>query len=198
MLKGMPSPQVSGSISYNGEALDRFIPQRTAAYVDQVDNHMGELTVRCGLSMISLSELHLSLFGQAGCCWDGVPHCRSRGQELLPGFAQRVGAGLAQIRTDWGRLGQQGGCGLHLPVHLWSALECKAPQLWVFFSKRRAQRGWQTHGELCGRLTFGGSPGRETFDFAARCQGVGHKEGASFTNYEYKEEMFFKVPAMNV
>ncbi len=30
------SPRVSGRITYNGETFDRFIPQRTAAYVSQV------------------------------------------------------------------------------------------------------------------------------------------------------------------
>lgn len=29
--------QVSGRIAYNGETFDSFFPQRTAAYVDQVD-----------------------------------------------------------------------------------------------------------------------------------------------------------------
>ncbi|CAL8462536.1 g2069 [Coccomyxa elongata] len=40
------SPRVSGRITYNGETFDRFVPQRTAAYVSQVDNHIAELTVR--------------------------------------------------------------------------------------------------------------------------------------------------------
>ena len=30
------SPRVSGCITYNGETFDRFVPQRTAAYVSQV------------------------------------------------------------------------------------------------------------------------------------------------------------------
>ena len=29
------SPRVSGRITYNGETFDRFVPQRTAAYVSQ-------------------------------------------------------------------------------------------------------------------------------------------------------------------
>ncbi|CAM6100115.1 unnamed protein product [Calypogeia fissa] len=36
----------SGEITYNGHTLDEFAPQRTAAYVSQNDNHIGELTVR--------------------------------------------------------------------------------------------------------------------------------------------------------
>ncbi|GAB2261691.1 hypothetical protein Droror1_Dr00002688 [Drosera rotundifolia] len=38
--------QVSGKISYNGHELKEFVPQRTAAYVSQKDQHMGEMTVR--------------------------------------------------------------------------------------------------------------------------------------------------------
>lgn len=38
--------QVSGKITYNGHNLDEFCPQRTAAYISQTDNHIGELTVR--------------------------------------------------------------------------------------------------------------------------------------------------------
>jgi len=38
--------RMKGSITYNGETLDKFQPRRTAAYVDEVDLHMAELTVR--------------------------------------------------------------------------------------------------------------------------------------------------------
>ncbi|RWR92141.1 ABC transporter-like protein [Cinnamomum micranthum f. kanehirae] len=38
--------RVSGKITYNGHDLDEFCPQRTAAYISQTDNHIGELTVR--------------------------------------------------------------------------------------------------------------------------------------------------------
>lgn len=31
--------QVQGQITYNGETFDKFYPQRTAAYVDQVTTH---------------------------------------------------------------------------------------------------------------------------------------------------------------
>ena len=30
--------QVNGKITYNGETFDKFVPQRTASYVDQVRN----------------------------------------------------------------------------------------------------------------------------------------------------------------
>ncbi len=33
-------------MTYNGYDTDEFVVQRTAAYVDQVDNHITELTVR--------------------------------------------------------------------------------------------------------------------------------------------------------
>ncbi|URD80850.1 Plant PDR ABC transporter associated [Musa troglodytarum] len=36
----------SGDVKYNGCRLDKFIVQRTSAYISQTDNHIGELTVR--------------------------------------------------------------------------------------------------------------------------------------------------------
>ena len=38
--------QFSGRVTYNGHEMSEFVPQRTAAYVDQNDLHIGELTVR--------------------------------------------------------------------------------------------------------------------------------------------------------
>lgn len=38
--------QVSGEVLYNGVPEDQFVMGRTAAYVDQTDNHIAELTVR--------------------------------------------------------------------------------------------------------------------------------------------------------
>ena len=38
--------QVHGKITYNGHSFSEFIPQRTAAYVNQTDTHLPELTVR--------------------------------------------------------------------------------------------------------------------------------------------------------
>jgi hypothetical protein len=37
---------MSGTVTYNGYSTDEFVVQRTAAYVDQQDNHIAELTVR--------------------------------------------------------------------------------------------------------------------------------------------------------
>nr|WDA53445.1 abc transporter g family member 31 [Erycina pusilla] len=38
--------QMSGSITYNGHNLNEFVPQRTSAYVSQLDWHVAEMTVR--------------------------------------------------------------------------------------------------------------------------------------------------------
>ena len=38
--------QMHGDITYNGSGLHEFVPQRTASYVSQVDDHIGEMTVR--------------------------------------------------------------------------------------------------------------------------------------------------------
>lgn len=38
--------QFSGKVTYNGHGMDEFVPQRTAAYVNQNDLHIPELTVR--------------------------------------------------------------------------------------------------------------------------------------------------------
>lgn len=38
--------QISGDITYNGITFKGFIPQRTAAYIEQTDLHLPELTVR--------------------------------------------------------------------------------------------------------------------------------------------------------
>lgn len=35
-----------GNITYNGHTFKDFIPQRTAAYINQTDTHLPELTVR--------------------------------------------------------------------------------------------------------------------------------------------------------
>ncbi|TVU07859.1 hypothetical protein EJB05_41231 [Eragrostis curvula] len=36
----------TGEITYNGFALDEFVPQKTAAYISQTDVHVGEMTVK--------------------------------------------------------------------------------------------------------------------------------------------------------
>ncbi|XP_022634879.1 pleiotropic drug resistance protein 1-like [Vigna radiata var. radiata] len=41
-----PKLKFSGKVTYNGHGMDEFVPQRTAAYVDQNDLHIAELTVR--------------------------------------------------------------------------------------------------------------------------------------------------------
>ncbi|GAY59271.1 hypothetical protein CUMW_193230, partial [Citrus unshiu] len=41
-----PSLNVSGRVTYNGHNMDEFVPERTAAYISQHDNHIGEMTVR--------------------------------------------------------------------------------------------------------------------------------------------------------
>ncbi|XP_073222746.1 pleiotropic drug resistance protein 1-like isoform X2 [Cicer arietinum] len=41
-----PKLKFAGKVTYNGHAMNEFVPQRTAAYVDQNDLHMGEMTVR--------------------------------------------------------------------------------------------------------------------------------------------------------
>ncbi|GMH17672.1 hypothetical protein Nepgr_019513 [Nepenthes gracilis] len=38
--------KVSGRVTYNGHDMHEFVPRRTAAYISQYDNHLGELTVR--------------------------------------------------------------------------------------------------------------------------------------------------------
>eukprot|EP00249_Psilotum_nudum_P025134 c29384_g1_i2 orf=661-5040(+) len=38
--------KVSGRVTYNGHAMNEFVPQRTATYISQHDLHLGELTVR--------------------------------------------------------------------------------------------------------------------------------------------------------
>ncbi|EIE18006.1 putative pleiotropic drug resistance protein 3 [Coccomyxa subellipsoidea C-169] len=52
-LQRAPGLQVDGRIAYNGETFDSFFAQRTAAYVDQVDSHLPELTVRETLDFAS-------------------------------------------------------------------------------------------------------------------------------------------------
>ncbi|CAN6201350.1 unnamed protein product [Urochloa humidicola] len=41
-----PSLRCSGEVTYNGFALDEFVPQKTAAYISQTDVHVGEMTVK--------------------------------------------------------------------------------------------------------------------------------------------------------
>ncbi|CAI8614417.1 unnamed protein product [Vicia faba] len=41
-----PNLKFSGKVTYNGHEMNEFVPQRTSAYVDQHDLHIGEMTVR--------------------------------------------------------------------------------------------------------------------------------------------------------
>ncbi|PSC69376.1 ATP-binding cassette transporter isoform B [Micractinium conductrix] len=45
-LREQKDLQISGKILYNGHSFDEFVPERSAAYISQVDLHYGELTVR--------------------------------------------------------------------------------------------------------------------------------------------------------
>jgi hypothetical protein len=45
MCAGNGCTQVSGTLKYNGKTLDKFVPEHTASYVDQEDNHLPTLTV---------------------------------------------------------------------------------------------------------------------------------------------------------
>ncbi|XP_048230717.1 pleiotropic drug resistance protein 1-like [Ricinus communis] len=38
--------EFSGRVTYNGQGLEEFLTQQTAAYVSQYDLHIGEMTVR--------------------------------------------------------------------------------------------------------------------------------------------------------
>ncbi|OEL16174.1 ABC transporter G family member 42 [Dichanthelium oligosanthes] len=41
-----PSLRCAGEVTYNGFALDEFVPQKTAAYISQTDVHVAEMTVK--------------------------------------------------------------------------------------------------------------------------------------------------------
>ncbi|KAK9802906.1 hypothetical protein WJX73_004507 [Symbiochloris irregularis] len=67
-LHFLPGIQMSGRVSYNDRTFNQFVPQRTAGYVYQGDNHIGQLTtretldfsIRCqgaGLSVGDLAEM---------------------------------------------------------------------------------------------------------------------------------------------
>ncbi|XP_058101980.1 pleiotropic drug resistance protein TUR2-like [Magnolia sinica] len=45
--------KVTGKITYNGHRLDKFIPQRTSAYISQHDLHIREMTVRETLAFLA-------------------------------------------------------------------------------------------------------------------------------------------------
>ena len=39
--------RIGGNVTYNSKTLSEFVPQRTAAYIEQVDVHIAELTCAC-------------------------------------------------------------------------------------------------------------------------------------------------------
>lgn len=45
-LREQSDLRVTGKVLYNGRSFDEFVPERSAAYISQVDLHYGELTVR--------------------------------------------------------------------------------------------------------------------------------------------------------
>ncbi len=51
---------MKGDVTYNGYGFDECIVGRTAAYVDQNDNHIAELTVRETL-VSSINWLHMEI-----------------------------------------------------------------------------------------------------------------------------------------
>lgn len=60
--------QLKGTVLYNGAPLSDFLPERTAIYVEQEDQHLPELTVRetfdfaarCQGVGVQAGELHLT------------------------------------------------------------------------------------------------------------------------------------------
>ena len=60
--------QTSGRVTYNGYSTDEFVVQRTAAYVDQQDNHIAELTVNGLCFHLHASDVHHQ--GQVATCGD--------------------------------------------------------------------------------------------------------------------------------
>lgn len=62
------SLQMSGSVTYNGYSTEEFVVQRTAAYVDQQDNHIAELTVMGACFQLHGFSVHHR--GQVATCGD--------------------------------------------------------------------------------------------------------------------------------
>ena len=38
--------QVEAEVTYNGNDLNKFVPEKASAYISQHDTHLGEITVR--------------------------------------------------------------------------------------------------------------------------------------------------------
>lgn len=48
--------QVNGEVTYNGHKMNEFVPQKTAAYVNQNDLHVAQMTVRETLEYSAKSQ----------------------------------------------------------------------------------------------------------------------------------------------
>jgi hypothetical protein len=53
-------------LTYNGLPMNAFVPERTAAYVSQVDQHFGELTVRETLDFSARCQASRTRKGECG------------------------------------------------------------------------------------------------------------------------------------
>ncbi|CAI0467872.1 unnamed protein product [Linum tenue] len=72
--------KVTGRVTYNGESVDEFYVQRTAAYVSQTDDHIAELTVRETLDFAARCQGASQDF--AGCMKEVME--KERGQHPSP------------------------------------------------------------------------------------------------------------------
>ncbi|KAK8969945.1 Pleiotropic drug resistance protein 4 [Platanthera guangdongensis] len=89
--------KVSGKVSYNGHGLEEFVPQRTAAYVDQRDLHIADLTVRETLQFSARCQGILKL---DGCADTLVGNQMIRG--ISGGEKKRVTIGIStEITLYW-------------------------------------------------------------------------------------------------
>ncbi|XP_061343449.1 pleiotropic drug resistance protein 1-like isoform X2 [Gastrolobium bilobum] len=66
--------KLSGKVTYNGHGMNEFVPQRTAAYVNQNDLHIGEMTVRETLAFSARVQ-------GVGTCYDLVEELSRREKE---------------------------------------------------------------------------------------------------------------------
>lgn len=144
--------QVAGEVTYNGYATNEFVVHRTAAYVDQVDNHIAELTVRSAsqssfpmnqvfsatgaISWTSLTTTPLSLRAVLGSTAVPLHYCC----DTLPRKTGGHSSAFLQLS-----------CGLGISP---------APSSVKFVT--------------CETNLILNAQVRETMDFAARCQGGGH------------------------
>lgn len=90
--------QVSGDLRYNGHTQDEFVVERTAAFVQQVDNHVPTLSVRETLEFAYMCETGYGAESERGQCTCAQPllpmrACMRAGMErpgsVLHGAAQQ-------------------------------------------------------------------------------------------------------------